>query len=126
MLSNSRIYIFGTQYKGENWFSILKANELTGLMANKLNAAIPELKFKNIQVINHYVNGSFNSEIHINKLKYNELRVIPKKEVKKLQRRIVEQLRTINDFSYNVIDVVNDEFTRQPSTGFLTKDAFYA
>ena len=114
-LSNSRIYLFGTKYKDERWFSILNTNELSGMMANILKSAMPELEFKNIQFINDYKNGEFKSEIHINKLKYCGKRIIPKKEIKKLHKKLKGQFKKINAFEYSKMDIVNDEFSKQPS-----------
>jgi len=124
-MSNSRIYLFGTKYKNECWFDILNTNELSGMIANMLKVSMPELEFKNIQFINDYKKGVFNSEVHINKLKYNSKRIIPKNEFKKLYKKLSEQFKKINNFEYSKMDIVNDEFSKQPSNSFLSEEPFY-
>ena len=125
MLSNSRFYIFKIRYKEQYWLDILSANELAGLIANTLKDGLPELQFKNLQFINVYENDLFNCELHINKLKYKNKRIIAKEDSGKLCRKLAGQLSKINQFSYKEIQLVNDEFSKQPSIGFLKEDLFY-
>lgn len=126
MLSNSRIYIFKVSYKGSFWLSVLDANELSGMMANILKYGITDLKFKNIQFINDYKDEEYSCEVHLNKLKYKEKRILNKADMKELQSKLRGQLNKINNFKYEQIHIVNDEFSRIPSTGFLKEDVFYA
>ena len=124
-LSNSRIYIFKILYKQKKWFEILDTNALSGLMANILSHGIPELQYKNIQFINTYEDEKYSCEIHINKLKYKGRRTIEKKDIKILRDDLITQFRKINNFSFEQLHIINDEFSRQPSVGFLTEDMFY-
>lgn len=125
MLSNSRFYIFKVVYKTQYWLDILYANELSGLIGNILKDGLPEMKFKNLQFINVYEYGNFNCEIHINKLLYKGRRIIQKQDSSRLCRKLAGQLKKINEFDFDQIQLVNDEFSRQPSTGFLKEDMFY-
>ena len=125
MLSNSRIYIFNIKYKEKTWLEILDTNQLSGLIANMLKSGVPDLSFKNIEFINTFEDNKYCCQIHINKLKYREKRVIPKDEVKDLSKKVTNQLKKIQFFVFEQLHVVNDEFSRQPSTGFLTDEMFY-
>lgn len=98
---------------------------MSGSMANILSHGITELQFKNIQFINVYEHDEYSCEIHINKLKYKGRRIINKDDIKVLRRDLIDQLKKINNFSYEQLHVVNDEFTKQPSVGFMTEEMFY-
>ena len=125
LLSSSRIYIFGVEYQGENYLTILQANELSGLIANILKAAMPEFLYKNIQIINKYEEDEFTCELHINKIKYKERRVLSKEASRELYRNLRKQLKKINGFKFAQLHSVNDEFSREPSVGYLTEQMFY-
>jgi hypothetical protein len=125
ILSSSRIYFFGVIYKQHQWLSLLDANELSGLLANEIKDNIPDLKPKNIQIINVYKSGVGKCEIHINKIKYKEERTLDKDVIAELLKVLRAQFAKIKNFSYDQVHFVNDEFTRQPSAGFLREDMFY-
>lgn len=120
MLSNSRIYIFGVIYRGETWLSSLNCNALAAMISDIIKANIKNLSFKNIVIINVYKDDSYACEIHIEKLKYDDLRVLDKDQVKKLRFDLMNQLTKINGFTYSEIHVVNDEFSKMSSPAFLT------
>jgi len=126
MLSNSRIYIFGVTYKEKAWLDILETNELSGLLANHLKYAIPELEYQNMQFINCSINGNYSTEIHFNKIRYKEKRTIEKSDMKKLYRAMTLQFGKILQFKYNVMNIVNDEYSKKPSEGFMREDLYYA
>lgn len=125
MLSNSRVYIFGIEYKGEKWISSLDANELSNSLSNIIKTSITDLKVKDIKIINVYNSENYSSEIHIDKLKYKERRVLSKDLIKELRKILKEQLKKINNFVYEQIHVVNDEFSRKPTDAFLIKDGLH-
>ena len=125
MLSNSRIYIFKISYKGKEWISSLDANELSSLLANIIKTSIKDLKIKDIKIINSYRSGIYSSEIHIDKLKYRERRILSKEQISELRKILRQQLRKINEFTYEQIHIVNDEFTRKPTEAFLTEDSLH-
>jgi len=126
MLSNSRIYIFGVKYKKKVWLEILDTNELAGTISNIFSSSIPELEFKSIQIFNCFEEGGHSCEIHINKLKYKERRIIEKEDIRELRKKLMQQLKKIPLLIYEQLHIVNDEFSKQPSSGFLTEDVFYA
>ena len=125
MLSNSRIYIFGIEYKGEKWISSLDANELSNLIGDIIKTSIDDLKIKDIKIINVYDSGNYSSEIHIDKLKYRERRILSKDLIKQLRKIFRQQLRKINNFEYEQMHIVNDEFSKKPTDAFLIKDGLH-
>jgi len=124
-LSNSRIYLFIVTYKNQNWISKEDANQLSSLIADKIKIGIPDLSFKNIRFINVYESNHYSLEFHINKIKYKERRILIKRDVRELRNKINAQFKTIDDFSYEQIHVVNDEFSRIPTVGFIKEENLY-
>jgi hypothetical protein len=125
MLSNSRIYLFEVQYKNKTWLEVLDTNQLSGIIANLLKENIPELSYKNLDFINVFEENVYTCQIHINKLKYKNQRIISKDDIKELRKKLVEQFKNIQQFSFKQLHVVNDEFSKQPSAGFMTEEMFY-
>ena len=125
MLSNSRIYVFNIYYKNSNWLDILAANELSGLIATIFKIAVPDLSYKNMQFINSYKNEKTNCEIHFNKLKYQDRRILTKEDIKELRTILHTQLNSLKNLKYEQIHIVNDEFSTKPSIGFIKEDMLY-
>ena len=124
-LSSSRIYLFGVVYKEKQWLDLLDANELSGLLANVIKNNIPELRLKNIQILNAYKTHLGKCEIHLNKIKYNNERILDKNTVSELLKILKAQFNKIKYFNYEQIHFVNDEFSTLPSVAFLREDGFY-
>jgi len=125
MLSNSRIYLFGVKYKDEEWISSLNANELSNLIGNIIKTSIEDFEIKDIKIINTYKGENYSCEIHIDKLKYRERRILSKELIRELGKILRDQLKKINNFSYEQMHIVNDEFSRKPTDAFLVEDSLH-
>ena len=126
MISHSRIYIFKVLYKRSGWVGQLAANELSGAIGNIVKHDMPDFAFKDLKIINVCKGDEHSSEIHMDKLKYKQRRVIDKADIAVLRKDLARQLSKINGFEYEQLHVVNDEFTQIPSSGYLKEDGLYA
>lgn len=119
MISTARIYLFHIIYKGKTWISLIDANELSSIMARILSSSMPQFKFKNIQIINSLKSQIASSEVHINKIRYDNKKILTKDDIALLRKQLTANLTKIPHFLYDQIHVVNDEFSREPSVAFL-------
>jgi len=110
MLSNARIYIFKISYQNSTWLTFRQSDLLSGLISQMLLTGIKELKFKNIEIINVYEEKIHNVEIHINKISYDNDRILSKEQISFLRNRLRGQFKKIVQFKFEDILVVNDEF----------------
>ena len=120
MLSNARIYLFGVIYKGQSWLSISDCDQLSGMIANIIKNNIPQLKFKNLQIFN-ICNKKTSNEIHINKILYNERKILNKTDIAELRLALQTQLKKIQQLTFEQIHVINDEFSERISPNYLTE-----
>jgi len=113
MISSARIYLLEVQYQNKTWLSITDCDKLSGMIANLIKTRIPALTFKNLQFYNTYesVKNITSCEIHINKLKYNEQRVLTKDDISVIRRDLKKYLMTIPHFTFTQVHVINDEFS---------------
>jgi hypothetical protein len=119
MLSSARIYIFNLQYKNNKWIDNLNANELAGLIANVMKVSLSDLEYKNLQIFNVFKNNLYSSEMHINKIKFKKRKILLKEDIAELRKKLAGCLNSISTLKFEQIHVVNDEFSKQPTDGYL-------
>jgi len=81
---------------------------------------IPQLKFKNLQIFN-ICNKKTSNEIHINKILYNERKILNKTDIAELRLALQTQLKKIQQLTFEQIHVINDEFSERISPNYLTE-----
>ena len=119
MISTARIYLFNVKYENKDWLSISDCDKLSGQIAQLIKNGIPQLKFKNLQIFNIYKNEVCGNEIHINKIKFEEQRILTKDNIIKLRNELRKQLSRISHFTFEQIHVVNDEFSERITPAYL-------
>jgi hypothetical protein len=119
VISTARVYVFNIKYENKEWLSISDCDRLSGQIAQLIKTGIPQFKFKNLQIFNVFKNETCSNEIHFNKIKYDDKRILSKNDVMKLRDDLRKHLNRITQLTYDQILVINDEFSERISPAYL-------
>lgn len=116
--SSSRIYIHNIEYKGKNCIDKSEAKEIICFILKIRSQVINDLQFQGIKVFNIHNLNSTSSEIHICNVMYYLQRVLTLDLIDKLRNILSKELKKIPEFSFEQINIINDEYVITPTVGY--------
>lgn len=116
--SMSRIYIHGVKYQGQEFTDRERAAIIVDLIMRLQKTVLKDLTFQSIKVINIHNLNSTSSEVHINNVLYYKQRVLTMDLVDKLRLILTTELVKDTDFSFEQINIMNDEYVVTPTVGY--------